>query len=156
MNETQGHSSPPAPPAGPGYDTQDLPMAAVAGVGVGIMFALILTILGVQAYFDSIQERQVYIKVMEPIAEDFRNLRAQEEAELSKYEYVDRARGVVRIPIERAMELTAAESAAGRLFYPGRPAPVKRDEPEAPAAAGAKPAGAPAAAGAKPNAPTSQ
>jgi hypothetical protein len=41
----------------------------------------------------------------EPI-EDLRTLREREEAALDSYGWVDRERGVVRLPIERAMELT--------------------------------------------------
>ena len=40
---------------------------------------------------------------------DLARLRAEEDARLHGYALVDPARGVVRIPIERAMELVAAE-----------------------------------------------
>jgi hypothetical protein len=42
---------------------------------------------------------------------DLRALREQKHALLSEYRWVDRAHGVVRIPIERAMDLLAARSA---------------------------------------------
>jgi hypothetical protein len=38
--------------------------------------------------------------------QDLRDLRAQEDAVLHSYGWVDRNAGVVRVPIERAMELT--------------------------------------------------
>jgi hypothetical protein len=40
---------------------------------------------------------------------DMEEMRAQEDAILNSYGWVDRARGQVRIPIARAMELTLAE-----------------------------------------------
>ena len=41
---------------------------------------------------------------------DLRALREQKRTLLSEYRWVDRAHGVVRIPIERAMDLLAARS----------------------------------------------
>ena len=38
-------------------------------------------------------------------------LRAEEEAELSSYGWIDRTNQIVRIPIERAMELMAQRAA---------------------------------------------
>jgi len=38
---------------------------------------------------------------------DLERLRAREKRELSSYEWIDEATGVMRIPIERAMEITA-------------------------------------------------
>jgi len=43
-------------------------------------------------------------------AEDIRAFRAQKQQLLDSYEWVDREHTIARIPIERAMELLAAES----------------------------------------------
>ena len=43
--------------------------------------------------------------------EDLRALRREEEAQLESYGWVDRQAGVIRVPIERAMELVAQEKA---------------------------------------------
>lgn len=45
-------------------------------------------------------------------------LRARENAELSKYAWIDKARGIAQVPIERAMEMVAAKG------LPARKAPV--------------------------------
>jgi hypothetical protein len=50
-------------------------------------------------------------------ARDLLEMRAAEERELTTYGWIDEAAGVVRIPIERAMDLVAMEglpAAAGR------------------------------------------
>ena len=52
---------------------------------------------------------------------DLEALRAREERELSTYGWVDRSRGTVRIPIERAMKLVAERG------LPARPAPKAAD-----------------------------
>jgi len=43
-------------------------------------------------------------------ADDIESLQAREDALLNSYEWVDREAGVVRIPIERAIELLAEDS----------------------------------------------
>jgi hypothetical protein len=55
--------------------------------------------------------------------DDLRRLRAEEDAALSSYGWVDRGAGIVRIPIDRAIEMTAkaaaAEPAAPEAGAPG-------------------------------------
>lgn len=47
-------------------------------------------------------------------AEDLQAFRAREDAELTNYGWVDRTAGVVRIPVERAMELIAQRGLPAR------------------------------------------
>lgn len=49
-----------------------------------------------------------------PAQEVLQEVRSQHEQELSSYGWVDKEKGVVRIPIERAMELLIAESSSAR------------------------------------------
>ena len=113
-----------------GYDAED-PKSRFVGVFMAAsVLALVLMLLGLQAYYDRVKEQQVYIKQLAPVAEDLRNVRAREESELHSYRYIDRNRGTVRLPIERAMELFVKEAAAGKFAYPTHPAPVKPIEPQ--------------------------
>ena len=41
---------------------------------------------------------------------DLQNLRKSEDARLNGYQYVDKEKGVVRIPVERAMQMMAEEA----------------------------------------------
>jgi hypothetical protein len=67
------------------------------------------------------------------------------------YGNLDKSTNRVRMPVDKAMQTFAAEAAAGKLFYPAKPTPIKKEEPAAAAAApaGETPAGA-AAGGAAP------
>jgi hypothetical protein len=113
-----------------GYDGED-PKSRFVGVFMAAsVLALVLMLLGLQAFYDRVKEQQVYIKQLAPVAEDLRNVRAREESELHSYRYIDRNRGTVRLPIERAMELFVKEAARGKLAYPTQPAPVKPIEPQ--------------------------
>lgn len=51
--------------------------------------------------------------MLEPVSEDLRALRAREDIQLNSYEYIDREKGTVRLPITRAMELLSQEYAQG-------------------------------------------
>jgi hypothetical protein len=53
-------------------------------------------------------------RLQESPALDLARFRAREEERLSTYAWVDRPNGVVRIPIERAMELVAREGLPAR------------------------------------------
>jgi hypothetical protein len=51
-------------------------------------------------------------------AVDLELFRERERKKLSTYEWIDRANGVVRIPVERAMELVAREGLPARAEKP--------------------------------------
>ena len=142
------HAAPDPLSARQGYDVNEPKMALVAASGGAIMVLLILVILAVQFYFDRVEQQLVFVRVAEPVAQDLKDLRHREDSELHSYEYIDRAKGVVRVPIERAMTLLAREYADGKVAYPTKPTPVKSAAdlaapPATPAAAGAPPAAAP-------------
>jgi hypothetical protein len=56
--------------------------------------------------------------------DDLAALRAQEDDQLNHYGWIDKKAGIVRIPIERAMELTAARGLPVR-GQPGAPQPTR-------------------------------
>ncbi len=107
-----------------GYDRQEPPAGLIAGLSLSTFLALIAVILGVRAYFDYTKQ-QYEEKVGQAVAEDLKNLRNNEDEALNSYKVVDKDKGVVRIPIRRAMELIAKESAEGRLKYEQKEYPVK-------------------------------
>ena len=105
-------------------------------VGVVVLGAVVL---GVQQYFDLALRDELQRKVLAVESTALRNLRAAEQVKLGSYQWVDRKAGVVRIPVDRAMELTLAEWAA-------RPTGFVPKAPQPPAAAQAQPPPAPAQA----------
>ncbi len=113
-----------------GYERSEPRIGLVASAFGAVVIGLILVVLAVQAVFDHVREQQIYVKVLEPVSEDLKNLRAREDGQLNSYQYVDRTAGTVRIPIERAMELIEKEYAEGRLSYSAKPTPVKAEAPQ--------------------------
>jgi hypothetical protein len=78
---------------------------------------LVVCLFGLQYYYDRVLEEQVFVKVQEPVSQTLVDVRTREDEALHSYRYLDRDKGTIRLPIERAMELLAAESAQGKLKY---------------------------------------
>ena len=111
--------------AGQGFDRSEPNVRFIAIFGAGTLVLLVVSVLALQYYYNRVLEEQVFVKVQEPVAQTLVDLRTREDEELHSYRYLDREKGTVRLPIERAMELLASESAQGKLKYPQRSAPVE-------------------------------
>ncbi len=108
-----------------GFDRAEPNARAIAAFGVATIVLLVVVVLGLQFYFDRTLEEQVYVQVLAPESQALTTLRAREDEELHTYRFTDRDKGIVRVPVERAIELLAAESAQGKLRYPTQPASVQ-------------------------------
>jgi hypothetical protein len=83
-------------------------------------FALTGLVLGVYQYFEISVREEIENKQLKPESAQLRQLRADEEARLTRYQWVDQKKAVVRIPLDRARELVLAEWAARPAgFVPG-------------------------------------
>ena len=123
---------PTAEDAARGYDLGDIKVGVLAAFGLVTIIVLVIVIFAVQTYYDHFREQQVYQKVLVPVSDDLRNLRAREDTQLHSYRYIDRGKGTVRLPIERAMEIFASESSEGKLFYPAKPTSIVQPDPATP------------------------
>jgi hypothetical protein len=132
------------------FDRSEPRALLITGFGAATLIGLVAVMLGIQAYFDHIREVATYEKVLAPVSSDLRALHSQEDGLLNSYKYVDRQRGVVQIPISRAMNLIVQEAAANKLKYFRKPTPVKSPDATGPAggAGNAAPAGPPGSPGA--------
>lgn len=92
-----------------GYDVAEPRTRFIAVFGGATLVALVAIILGLQAYVDRVREQEIFVKVLAPVSEDLKALHAREDSELNSYHYIDRAKGTVRLPIRRAMQLVIAE-----------------------------------------------
>jgi len=107
-----------------GHETRDISVTVVAWFAVGLIISAIsidLAIAGLYQHFarqTSSPEPASRIAFKTPMvvpapqlqvnpAMDFERFRAAEDAQLNSYGWVDKKAGVIRIPIERAMDLIA-------------------------------------------------
>jgi hypothetical protein len=101
--------------------------------GIGIFMAVTtvgLMIIGIaiQGYYELVYNNLEYQRVLAPENWTLRDLRNTEQWELTQYGYVDKTKGVVRMPIDQAMQLTAQDAAANKFAYPTAPYRVKTPE----------------------------
>jgi hypothetical protein len=108
-----------------GHETSDVSIRGIVGFGVGLGVATVLILAAMYGLFRVLQVREarrVDVRVPPMVAASLRRtppeprlepnplaprlkMRAQEDAVLTTYGWVDRSGGVARIPIERAEEL---------------------------------------------------
>jgi hypothetical protein len=129
-----------------GFDRSEPSGPMVIGFTVAIVATLVLVVLAVDYLFQATLERNEYEQVLSVESTELRDVRTSEAEQLNHYRIVDKQKGAVRLPIERAMTLFAAEAAQGKLFYPAKPSRVKTAEELAAGPDGAAPA-APTGAG---------
>jgi hypothetical protein len=116
---------------------------------IGTVGALIFVVLALAQFFNMAVRDEIQDKVLAQPSSALRELHAREAADLSRYAWVDQKKGIVRIPVDRAVELTLRD-------WPQRPQGLVKVEDTAPAAASAPAsAPAPAAASAPASAPAS-
>jgi uncharacterized protein (DUF58 family) len=137
-----------------------------AWFGIVLLFALfgviVFAIIGPSQRGSDYEETRAKKRI-----ENLKTLREETDKALTTYGWIDKNKGVARIPIERAMELTVADLAkqkpapAGLIATPAS-AEATAGKPQAPAGASAAaaspaPAGSPQSGGASPAAsPSSQ
>ncbi len=83
------------------------PPTVLIGVAVlGALFVILLAVIALIQYAGFAMQDEVDAKVLTRPSPELAALRAREARRLSTYQWVDRKNGVVRIPVDRALELT--------------------------------------------------
>jgi hypothetical protein len=93
-----------------GSGTNNWAIAISVAVGV-LLFAI--SIVWLQSYFYLVRNDQIHRSVLSVPNPKLRDLRAREAEVLNSYGWVDQQQGIVRIPIDRAMERMVEETRAG-------------------------------------------
>ena len=117
-----------------GHETSDVDTWAVGKFGIGLLLLCIATlglIFGVFRYFQNeLDAKPGATAVVDPVKVfpqpqlqttpvlDLQAVRAEETQRLTTYGWVDQPKGVVRIPIDRAIELLAARGLPARTVQP--------------------------------------
>lgn len=137
MDERHPHDTP-----GAGDPDRDLPVRSIVWYGVGLVALATVAFLGMWLTFRLLEARieaepSVPARVERPETplppeprleprprEPLQRLRATEAERLGTYGWVDAEEGIVRIPVERAMEILATEGLPVRDLAP----PEEEDE----------------------------
>ncbi len=79
-----------------------------------VAFVLLASSLAwLHSFFEVTRNREVYEKVLSVQNTNLRDLRAGEDTVLNSYGWVDQQKGIVHIPIDRAIEIMAKEGREG-------------------------------------------
>jgi len=115
-----------------GYETSDASARTLLAWGAGLVAVLITAAVTTGLFFNALaayakrtdpkvsplaateSSARPEPRLLEKEAEDLAAVRKEENQVLQTYDWVDRERGVVRIPIERALELVAKEGLPSR------------------------------------------
>ena len=134
MSETEiRHASPEE-----GFDRSEPRVGSIVGFALGSVVLLVATIIALQAYFNKIYDEAVYEKILAPPSEQLKELHYREDWFLTHYSFTDKKTGVVRIPLDQAMQKFAQEASEGKLFYPAKSYVPKKEEEQAAALTPAK------------------
>jgi hypothetical protein len=101
----------------------DAPVTFLAAILGGLL--VLIAVVFLQGFFHRAQTRENLTKVIAVAPEELVNLRESQTAMLEGYHWVDRREGIVRIPIEQAMDILARQKtlrdADFRLLSPANP-----------------------------------
>jgi hypothetical protein len=100
----------PDPGDGTGYETRDASVSALLKFGVGLILFMVVVqfmMLGIYRVFVAERPEATKPPTTTNLYQQLRDLHHDEETNLESYGWVDRKAGIVRIPIERAIELVA-------------------------------------------------
>ncbi len=126
----------PVGPDNPGFDPGDPNTGGLAAFVVLFVGTLVLIIAATTVYYNYARENQEDAAVAEKPSEELSAIRAREDEQLKTYGYINREKGIVQLPIERAKQLVLEEAAAGKPKYP-TVAVLKKEEVAVPAPAAA-------------------
>lgn len=95
-----------------GYEKKDTSARGILIVALISVVIVVLSVVLTNELFIATREELVDEMILKPESAALRDLRAREAATLFSYGVVDSARGIYRIPIDRAMKLMAEEAYA--------------------------------------------
>ncbi|MBC7924310.1 MAG: hypothetical protein H7039_01505 [Bryobacteraceae bacterium] len=131
------------------YDHSEPRYSIIAFLGVSTVVMLIVVGIGIQVYYDRTEESLISEKVLTQPDWLLMGLRKKETSDLTSYGYYDKTKGMMRMPIDKAMQMVMTESASGAMKYPTNPYAYKTPEQLAAAATPPAKAGVGAAGGAQ-------
>lgn len=139
-------------PTDVGYDRHEAKAGLIAIISGSTIVLLLVMIVGVYWLYQTAYDVVEYEQYSGVASKELQAIHDREEEQLHRYAFIDKEKGVVRIPIDRAMDLIAAEyQQDGKVSYNTTAYAAKPEPPGG--AAGASAAVVPAAPAATPVVP---
>lgn len=150
----------PAPSPEEGFDRHEPRSGVIALVSGATVLLLLTIVIGVYWFYMVEYERTEQAHYTGVASKELQAIHEREDEHLYRYTYIDKDKGVVRIPIDRAMDLIVNDYRDnGKVFYNTTAYPAKQEalggaaggatpQTDAPAQPAAQPAAAPTTANA--------
>jgi hypothetical protein len=94
-----------------GYEKRRTSIRSILVAAVVTIVVLVVAIILLYDYFMATGQAAIYDQSLRPESQELLELRRTEDSILTSYGLIDRDKRTYRVPITRAMELLAAESA---------------------------------------------
>lgn len=137
-HEPHGHGRDSDVNPGVSYETRDVNVFQISAFGIGLLLACIVTVFAMWVMFDFLFRREDAKNANNPAAAmmsqrqklppeprlqaepkvELKDLRADEDAILNGYGWIDPNKGIVRIPIDQAIDIVAQKG------LPSKPSPA--------------------------------
>lgn len=114
-----------------GVEETDPDTFSTVMVGVIGSILVVIAVVFLQGLFDSGTQTEFRRKVVDEPPRELQALRVSQLEKLSKTAWVDPARGVVTIPLDRAMELVVADPSLAAVAVPDPTPPAAAPAPAA-------------------------
>jgi hypothetical protein len=121
MSETHYEHLSPEEAALVGYERTEPNARKIGLLTTIIVFTIIVVCFFVYWWYVLEKERAFYREFQLPVWQTLKDVRTAETERLTQYKYIDKAKGSVQLPIDRAMDLYIKESGEGKVFYNGKP-----------------------------------
>lgn len=103
-----------------GYERTEPNARKIGLLTVAIVVTIIVVCFFVYWWYVLERERAFFREFQAPVWQTLKDVRTYETERLTQYKYIDKAKGSVQLPIERAMEIYAKEAGEGKVFYGGK------------------------------------
>ncbi len=125
-----------------GYDRHPASARILAIIGFSTVALLVAIIVGVWVLYVLAEQKVEEEHVGKVYSDELRAIHTREEEQLNHYGFVDKEHGIVRLPIDRSMELLAQEYAQGKTGYNTKTYPLRPEQPQDAPGTPAAPGGA--------------
>jgi len=99
----------------------DDPNAAPTAYVVALLAVLLVgTVFALEGYYGRVRSEVAQDKLISLSYEELESVRAAQTAQIHRTEWIDKEAGIVAIPVDRAMELVAAELAETGGIIPSK------------------------------------
>ncbi len=123
------------------FDRRDAKSGTIAIVSIVSILVLIGLVVGVDYLFTVTFEQVEHEQFSAVASKELIAIHEREDEQLHKYGYINKEKGIVRLPVERALRLVEEEAKAGKIGWNTKAYPAKVELPGGAAAMTWKPDG---------------